>query len=65
MYCDLYDKDIDGKGKCATCCFCLTDKSKSELKHVHDAIKSKKKRSKVDVWQSVAASLTGIVQVVK
>jgi len=65
MYCDLYDKEIDGKDKCATCCFCLTDKSKSELKQVHDAIKAKKKRSKVEVWQSVAVALSGILPSIK
>lgn len=65
MYCDLYDKEIDGKDKCATCCFRLADRSKSELKQVHDAIKAKKKRSKVEAWQSVAVALSGVLPSIK
>ena len=65
IYCDLYDKVLQVDDKCAGCPFRLASKDQSTLGHIHAAIKAKKRKRSVEVWQSVAAILSGIVQVVK
>lgn len=65
IYCDLYDKVLQVEDKCAGCPFRLARKDQSTLGHIHAAIKAKKRKRSVEVWHSVAAILSGIVQVVK
>jgi hypothetical protein len=69
MFCELYDKEVTAQNgcisKCIGCQFAIADRSKSKLIEVHNSIKSKKRKRSVEVWQSVAASLSGLLQVVK
>lgn len=65
IYCDLHDVDIKQEQKCIGCPFRLESKDQSVLAPVHAVASQSKKKRVVEVWQSVAASLSGIVQVVK